>query len=370
MGRRLVVLSDPSVIGEVTGSASANYRLTNMHLRMLSPALGRGIIVAEGEGWRRQRRAAIKLLTQARPSVGDGFTEDLVLGLVRSWQRGPAELDIQPDLTLLSIDLLAAELFHHRKKVGDGRVAEAIGRHRRIVERADLLDVIGAPPWIRTPRLRSAGRIVRQFDTDIHAAISESTHFSLGPEFEREARRDFVVNLMSGFESIANTATWLIGIIAAHQPLYDWLVDCRASAADRSTRLNGAISETLRLYPPLPLVYRQAVADHQTSAGRIARGSMVCISPYVVHRHEALWSHPGAFDPQRVMPAGKPSAYIPFGHGARQCLGKMVGPRLIAMIVSAVLENFRLALPGALPLPRAGLSLRPSVPMVVGLARA
>ncbi len=365
VGQRIVILSDPATIAEVTGSASSNYTLTNMHLRMLAPALGRGVIVAEGESWRRQRRAAIRIVAAANEQHTSTFTDDRIAALITHWRSTPGPVAIQSDLTLLAIDLLAAELFHHYKSVADSRVLDAIGRHRVMIERADLLDMIGAPPWLSTPRLRRAKRLIGGFDGDIHEAIRQSSNFSPPADFDAAAQRDLVVNLMSGFESIATTAVWLLGLIATHEPLYHWLTDNHLTPSVRVERMQSAITETLRLYPPLPLVYRQALGDHETRVGIIPRGAMVCISPYVVQRHAQLWTDPCLFDPKRGMPMAKVSPYIPFGAGARQCVGRHVGPRIVALIVSTILAHLRPRLHGMFPVPRAGLSLRPATPLMV-----
>lgn len=370
IGQKLVILSDPATIAEVNASAASNYALTNMHLRMLGPALGKGVIVAQGTAWRRQRRAAIQIVSAAndRPANNQAissFSDDRIAAQVSAWQYASGPVAIQNDLSLLAIDLLAAELFHHHTSIGDGRVLDAIGRHRMLVERADLLDMIGAPPWLTTPRLRRAKRLIGGFDREIHAAIGQSTRFSPPADFDASAQRDLVINLMSGFESIATTAVWLLGLVATHEPLFHWLTDKQLSPAHRADRMASAVAETLRLYPPLPLIYRQARAAHETRVGTIPAGAMVCMSPYVVQRHSRLWSDPHRFDPERVMPAAKITPYMPFGLGARQCVGRHLGPRIVALIVSNVLSSLRPSLHGPFPIPRAGLSLRPATPMMV-----
>lgn len=370
LGHTLVIISDPAAIADITGRSADLFGLTNLHLRMLAPALGRGIIVAEGERWKLQRRAAIRLVAAARERPGVSLVDDRLALQLAAWRAADgAPVAIQQDLVLLAVDLLAAELFRHRVALAPERIAAAVARHRTIVERADLLDMIGAPPWLSSGRLRRARRLVRGFDGDIHAAIRASRDFAAPPGLPPEVQRDLVVNIMSGFESIALTSQWLLGLVAAHPPLHRWLTDPHADEAERTRRLDRAIAETLRLYPPLPLIYRRAHQAHETGVGTIPRGAMVCIAPYVVQRHAAYWPDPLRFDPGRELPAGKASAYMPFGVGARQCIGRHVGPRLVARIVSAVLTELRPRLAAPLPRPRAGLSLRPETPLLLAFER-
>lgn len=364
-GQRIVMLSDPASIADVTGSGGRNFRLTNMHLRMLAPALGRGVIVAEGEAWRRQRRASVQIAASARPRLSEdsacaATSSDRIAALVDRWADAPGAVSIQPALALLSVDLMACTLFAYSAPVGDQRVLAAIDGHRATVEQVDWLDIVGAPVWLSTTRLRRARSIAGSFDAEINAAIAATETLMAAEDMGPETMRDLVVNLLAGFESVATTATWLLGLIGSHPPLYDWLTDTVVDDVQRAARLTATIRETMRLFPPLPMVYRQALRDHVTPVGLIRKGSLVCMASYVVHRHERLWRDPDTFDPARFLPDERNPAYIPFGMGARQCVGQYVGPVLIARIVSAINARLRPRLAGPLPVARAGLSLRPA----------
>jgi cytochrome P450 len=83
------------------------------------------------------------------------------------------------------------------------------------------------------------------------------------------------------------------------------------------------VSESLRLYPPAAAIARVSAADDEIGEVKIPAGSLVMISPWVLHRHAKLWSEPEAFDPSRFL-ADKPLAhhlaYLPFGAGPRVCV--------------------------------------------------
>lgn len=363
-GQRLVVLSDPESIAEVFGTRSSGYRLINMHLRMLRPALRDGVIVAEGESWRRQRRAALRLIAQS--PVESASVVGRIDRHLDAWSADGRPQDVSDSLTALSLELMAATLFRHGDLGDETGILASIRTHRRVIEAADLLDLVGAPPWLQTPKMIRARRIVEGYYPAIDAAVAGSRSFSPPKELTAAQVQDFVVNLMSGFESVAATSIWLLALAAEHADLRDWLTDGSVTAVERRRRLDLAIAETLRLYPPLPLIYRQAIADHPTPAGLIRRGSMVCVSPYVVHRNRGNWEDPDVFAPGRLAAPRHKAAYIPFGYGARHCVGHQVGPALVAEIVTRVLERLEV-LPSPQPLsdPRAGISLRPERPPVI-----
>jgi cytochrome P450 len=98
--------------------------------------------------------------------------------------------------------------------------------------------------------------------------------------------------------------------------------------------------ETLRLYPPAPLISRKAIADDEVQGYPIAAKSMIMISPYAVHRHPALWEEPERFDPERFTPeraAARPAyAYFPFGGGPRICIGNSFAMMEAQLILATV----------------------------------
>jgi len=129
------------------------------------------------------------------------------------------------------------------------------------------------------------------------------------------------------------------------------------------------LDEVLRLYPPTWLTARTPVADDSIAGYRIAANAMVLLSPYVTHRHPAVWEAPEAFDPDRFTraraAARPPFAYFPFGGGPRRCIGAAFATTEMQLIVAAVVQRYRLALVrGASVRPVAGLtlSLAPALP--------
>jgi cytochrome P450 len=135
------------------------------------------------------------------------------------------------------------------------------------------------------------------------------------------------------------------------------------------------IEESLRLYPPVWLIPRQAVSDDAIGGFRIPAGSGVLISPFAVHRHPIFWDNPEGFDPDRFAPGRaerRPAyAYLPFGAGHRSCIGSGFGMLESQLVVAMTVQRYRLDLvAGASVEPEAVLTLRPraGLPMTVHLS--
>lgn len=376
----LVVLSDPSAIRHVCGAGSHNYRLSNLHLRLLRPALGDGLIVAEGKSWLLQRRIGLKLARTASTQEQLQLTIHRIDAMIDAWLSKPCASDgIDPleDLLALSLDLIAINTFSYAGKVGMQEVLQAITKHRQTIEKTDFFDTLGISPAIGSSKMQKAHCIAHGLDERINTTIEEalSEGHLKGEELPLpENARDFVVSMMAGFESVTMTTLWTLGILAGHQKLIDDIqqqsrpiqeLKCPNKTWNHLSLLEKCILESLRLYPPFPLIFRTAVKDDETPAGIIKKGALVCMAPWIVHRHEALWEQPACFIWDRFTNISHlPEAYMPFGMGTRQCVGMQMGWKLVETIIRRLLERCTIQLEDIhLPAPKAGVSLRPQSPL-------
>lgn len=386
---RLSVLSDPESIMQVCGAKSQDFALTNLHLRLLKPSLGGGLIVAEGSAWKEQRRLALKFIAGRRKAAAetDSDSNDKIGARIdheiESWQsasRAGGEVDLLNRLVQLSIDLLACSVFGLSEMIAHKGLTDSIDAHRDLIENYDLLDGMGVPSWVRSARLKRARALARRFDEEINDAIEQSNH-QLLPLLRSGAHtdpRDLIVSIMAGFESVAVTSLWALAIAARQPELVSNILAERPDPAapmafkeSVSSSLDAFVLEVMRLYPPLPLIYRKALKPVETPVGDFSKGELICMSPWIVHRHRKLWDRPDMFDPERWLGQvwSKTPGYMPFGVGARQCVGMHIGASLIKQIVYRTLRSSHITRnQPQLPAPRASISLRPTTPIYLGFA--
>lgn len=379
--KRLSVVSDPAAIRDICGRNNSTFALTNLQLRILKPSLGAGVIVAEGESWRRQRRMSLSLTSRARmlqvsaaPSATGRAGDSLPAWAAAELNH--AGRDLHPPLLRLSLNMLAGFLFGPDAEIADDALVDAMNEHRRIIEKYDLMDALGVPAWLPSVKMLQAKRTAARYDRRITAAIRDARSLEKGKDRAppEGVDRDFVVSLITGSESVANVCLWALFKLAESPALLQRLGSNSPAGHETSLRpvsfnapvtdeLDAFILEVMRLYPPLPFIYRKAIKAHDGPAGSFQAGELVCMSPWIVHRHRQLWAHPETFDPERWMgtvPDSLPE-FIPFGVGSRQCVGKHVGSALIRKILGYLVANYRFALRDGErpPLPRGGISLRP-----------
>jgi cytochrome P450 len=195
------------------------------------------------------------------------------------------------------------------------------------------------------------------------------------PVSDADLRDELKAILVAGHTTTASALAWTWYVLSEHPDAREQLEEecCavlggRAPGVETLPRLGytrRVIEEVLRLYPPTWLTARLPVEDDTLAGYTIQAGAIVLLSPYVTHRHPAVWEAPELFDPDRFAPArvaARPTfAHFPFGGGPRRCIGSAFATTEMQLIVAAVAQRYRLTLVrGVCVIPVAGLTLRPS----------
>jgi cytochrome P450 len=126
----------------------------------------------------------------------------------------------------------------------------------------------------------------------------------------------------------------------------------------------AVIEEAMRLYPPAPILSREALEADTVCGVEIEPRTAIVISPWVMHRHRRLWDAPDYFMPERFLPGAREKihrfAYLPFGAGPRICIGMGFALMEAAVILSTIAQRYRFELSPGFPVsPLARITLRP-----------
>jgi cytochrome P450 len=190
----------------------------------------------------------------------------------------------------------------------------------------------------------------------------------------RELRDQVVTIFMAGHETTAQALTWTWYLLSQHpaeeatfHAELERVLGGRAPRFEDLARLRYTrmvLEESMRLYPPAHTMSREALAEDEIEGHRVAKGSVVSIVPWVIHRHRMLWDRPDVFDPERFAPeraAERPRfAYIPFGGGPRICIGASFAMTEALIILAMLAQRYRLSLaPDAAIEPVGLITLRP-----------
>jgi cytochrome P450 len=396
---RVTVLSDPAAIRHVLLDNAANYRKDDLQRRVLAPGLGNGLLSAEGEEWRRQRRAIAPLFSPRRVAAFEPAMVAAAERLVRRLRRRPEGrvVDIALEMTRVTLDVLERTIFTQGLARDPDALGRAITRYFEALGPLDPLDVLGLPDFIpRLGRLRARPAI--RFFEEVVGELIEARRRAIAagaavpadlltlllnaadPDTgvgldDVSVRANIVTFIGAGHETTANTLSWSLYLLsedaAARQQVedeVDRVLAGRPFAAGDLERLvftRAVVEEAMRLYPPAAFITRAAIDEDRIGSVKIPRGSLVSIPPYVLHRHRRLWREPDDFVPERFLPENRSAidrfAYLPFGAGPRVCIGAAFALQEAVIVLAHMVRAARLELAaGHVVRPVVKVTLRPA----------
>ena len=392
-GRGLWITA-PSLIKAVLLDEREKYRKLTQ-IRLLSPLLGRGILTSEGNDWRWQRQATAPMFRT--PGLGNFVPafERAAHSTLARWRAAGAESvqRVDEDMTRATFEVIGSTLLPSP----DADFAAAVQGNVEHLQRYAGWDILyaslKAPAWWPRPGGSAKQRAIRALRTRVLALLQARKAGAL-PEADDLLQRliaardpetgaamddeQLVDNLLTfyiaGHETTAKALLWALYLLAREPAWQARLRDEVAQVAgsgpleahhvERLALVEQVVKETLRLYPPAPMMGRQSVAAGTLGAHAIVPGMNIQIPIYVVHRHRARWERPDAFEPERFAPEREKSIpryqYMPFGAGPRVCIGMSFALLEAKTILATLVREARFApVPGREPLPVARVTLVP-----------
>jgi cytochrome P450 len=367
---RSYLVNQPALIDEVLKTRPMDFPKSDRIGEGLRPLLGNSVFLTNGAVWQGQRRIIDPAFEGGR--LRDTFPAIWAAGeaAVARIAHGPRE--IEQDMshaaadvifrTLFSLpieDAIASQVFHQFR---------AYQRSQPILNAAAFLPLPGWMPRGHRAETRRTARAIRDLITrltqdrmaqiaagtapdDLATKIMTTPDPETGQCFSTDEMVDQVaIFFLAGHETSASALGWALYLVACHPEWQDRL------AAEAETALaagpdfavmgklrlaRDVFRETLRLYPPVPMMVRETTKPEVFRNRTLPRGAQIVISPWHLHRHDRIWDNPDGFDPGRFATEnGKHclrEAFIPFSTGARVCPGAgfamIEGPLLLAMLL-------------------------------------
>jgi len=395
LNRRLLVCNSPaSIAAAFVGEAAAIERKTPQMRRALSPLVGDGLIISDGPRWRERRRLAAPVTHAARLPELIPIVTKAAVAQRDAWAARPSGtgIDMLAAMGELAARIVCRVVFGHTLDDASAReVVAAFAAYQRSVGAGDVLALLGAPEWLPrlTPlRQRAARRRIHAvLDTLVADALALPGDGLIGALTaagltDRRALRDEAATLfLAGHETTATTLAWCFYLL-------DQVPEAAARVRAEAMALGGTpgiedlaalpftravVEETLRLYPPIPLLAREAAHGTTIAGFPVRRGDLVMAVPWLLHRHRKLWPAPDAFRPERFLPdVPRPPrhGFIPFGLGPRVCTGAAFAMAEMVIVLATLAPHFAPALaPGAVVFPVCRLTLRPGETLPMRLRR-
>ena len=389
--RHMTSFLHPDHVRHVLETHHTNYRRSVIYDK-LRPVLGDGLVTADGPAWQRQRRLMQPAFARDRvASVAPVMLDEIAQLETRLEGFAGQVVDIAAEMMRLTLRIAGRALFH----ADVSSQVETIGRALDValgeVDRR-IDEIWNWPEWLPVSRNRTFNAAVAELDAivfdiirrrrqdpgdvdDVLSILMKVRDPETGTGMsDRQLRDEVLTLLLAGHETTANWLAWTWYLLAEHPDVERRLhgelaqhLSARAPQLSDLPRLSfvrQVADESLRLYPPVWGIDREAIADDVIGGYHVPAGSIVITSQYLIHRNPEFWPNPERFDPDRFTPeqvASRPKhAFFPFGGGPRQCIGQAFAGLETTLILSSIAQRFRFQLePGFVVDVEPGITLRP-----------
>ncbi len=355
-GLMVTWVTDPALTEQILQNKDNLFVKTPMEKRVFRRSVGESVLTADGERWRWQRRVMAPLFRHAEILSYVPAMSAVAGELVEKWRReGIADRAIDRDMTDVTFSIIARTMLAG----GEPRESEEIKKagidYLSNIPWEMVWEILQLPHWLPHPGLPGLNRAARSMREAVRVMIWRRRNSGIagddllgrllsaqdpdsGEPLDDEVLIDNLLTLLAaGHETTAKALTWTLYLLA-RSPAWQERIreEVRAVAgvgdgeitSDHLEQLDvteRVLKESMRLYPPAPVIARRPLQDLELAGQQIRADSQIVIPIFCIHRHRKLWQDPDRFDPDRFLGervAGMPrTQYMPFGAGARTCIG-------------------------------------------------
>ena len=387
-GRASFILNDPDAIRHVLVDNYENYTRTPAAMRVLRPVLGEGLLIAEGRSWKHQRRTLAPAFT---PRAVASLTPHMIavtdetIASLRG--RCGAPVDLREVMQRMTLEIAGRTMFSFGMDRHGPALRDFVAEYSDRLARPYFLDLLLPLSWpspqdfararfrkrwtafiaMLMAERRAAGKNDGAPPQDLFDLMDQARDPETGAAFTEQQLGDEVATMiLAGHETTATALFWALYLLALDQPTQDEVAaEAKAAAAgdaplgvDALKLTRAVVDETLRLYPPAFLIARAAAAPDTIASRAVKKHDAILIAPWLLHRHEKLWHEPNAFIPSRFLPPAAPPdryAYLPFGVGARICIGAHFALVEATLALARLIGAFRVDLVDKAPVMPVGV---------------
>lgn len=387
---RSFMVNDPKLVDLVLKERPDDFPKSSRVSEGLRPLLGESVFLTNGETWKRQRRII-------DPAFEGGRLRDTFPAMWAASQACVARLEegiieIEEVTSHAAADVIFRTLFSI--PIENEIAAEVFSEFRDYQRSQPIVNIaafLSLPRWMPRffrRRTRETAKSIRSLiarltqaradeiaagtaPDDLATKIMTTEDPETGERFTPEEMVDQVaIFFLAGHETSASALAWTLYLLALYPEWQERLAqesaalnDCDFKVMSELKLSRDVFREALRLYPPVPMMVREAGYPQEFRGREVKTGSQIVLSPWHLHHHERIWARPDAFEPERWQTEeGRGcarEAYMPFSAGSRVCTGAGFAMVEGPLILSMLLKMFRFELvEGRVPQPVAHLTVR------------
>jgi cytochrome P450 len=404
LGRTTFFVCAPDLAEQVLVDHADKIVKADTMRRALEPALGRGILTAEGARWRTQRRVAAPVF---RPVNVQSFVPAMLDGARATAARWAgladgAQLDAGREMMHLTFEIILETMLSGRGNVDVEAMERSITDVLDATSWAIALSTLHAPDWTPFPGKGRAERGQAHMRGFVEKRVAERRASgerrqdllslmldAVDPETgEGLTESDIVDNIITfigaGHETTALALTWTFFLLSSHPEIEMKILaeieqvtggaELQADQVGSLIYTRQVIQESMRVYPPVAMVVREAIEPFTLDGATVHAGDAVFVPIQAIHHHRDLWDNPEVFDPDRFTPEASKGrhrfAFLPFIGGPRICIGMGFALLEAVAILAVLLPVARLVAKGGFkPTPKIRVTMRPAEGMPMTLKK-
>jgi cytochrome P450 len=317
-------------------------------IKRIALLLGSGLMVSEGELWKRQRR-------MIQPAFHDKMIANLTdtitranLVLLERWEHAAqhsASVNATHDISLLILEIVLKAIFGDDYPDVASQFSILSDEPGRNLQFAQMFRALGSV-ILRVASKRKDGAV------DMLGMMMQARDRDTGQGMsDNQLINEINTLIVAGHETTASTLNWIWWLLSQHP-------EVEAKLGDQSYRRH-IIEEALRLYPAGWLLTRRARADDKLGDYFVPARTEIYVSPYLMQRQPDIWPDPDRFDPDRFAQSDRPPlAILPFSVGPRNCIGEGLARLEMEIHLATIGSKLRLRYLGDAPILDLGVNLR------------
>jgi cytochrome P450 len=371
------LVNHPALVKQVLQETNKSFDKNSVIYDRFRNAFGNGLVVAEGERWRRQRKLMQPMFGPHAIKQFFALMVDAASQIADRWEpacRAGQVFDIAEQMNLVTLQIAGRALFHDSFDA----TAERIGHWTHVINRYSAkppLPIVRSL-WFPSPMNFQLKRALAEFhaflqemidrrrahndQSDLIGILLNARHEESGaPMSDQEIAEEALGMIIGGHETSSSALSWLWCELDRHptvrNQLHAELADVIGSGhlalehLPNLTYTRMVIEETLRLHPPFWFENRNVAAEVELGGTRIPKGSVVVFSRYSLHRHAGFWKDPERFDPERFRPVHEENkrsicAHVPFGGGPRICIGIHFAMMELLVVLVTIARRYNVVL--------------------------
>jgi len=302
--------------------------------------LGNGLIVSDGEFWKRQKRMITPIFHKdILKNIYQTMRECNVV-LLQKWQQAADDnkaVNVTKDTCYLALEIILRALFSDDY---DEMSYKGVNPFFVLAEHTERdLDLVvkfrGLTKYVKEcmkDRI-SSNRYPVDYLSMLMQMEDKVTHERMT---EKEVVDEVMTLIVAAHETTAATINWSWYFLSNNSDALKKVHESSSNVTNQPPEVDElssmpyirqVIDEALRMYPPVWLISREATKDIVLGDYQFASGTNFFISPYYVHRHKSYWEHPDVFMPERFSTENEKMinryTYFPFSQGQRRCSGEI-----------------------------------------------